>query len=90
MDSRAATAVVVDAGVLNNTHPYIVIKNSGDSSPNYTQRITVRRSIFLNWSGLADQSYLLVGEDGTASGCDLQVAGILELDRALREAGVMR
>jgi len=33
---------------------------------------------------------VLVGEDGTASGCDLQVAGILELDRALREAGVMR
>lgn len=48
----------------NNTWPYIVIKNSGNSNPNYTQRINVRRNIFQNWEGKSDQAYLLIGEDG--------------------------
>jgi hypothetical protein len=51
---------------LNNTHPYIVIKNSSNTNPDYTRRINLRRNIFLNWSGLADQSFLLIGEDGKA------------------------
>ncbi len=49
---------------LNSTHPYIVIKNSGDSNPSYTERIQVRRNIFQNWQGSSDQAYLLIGEDG--------------------------
>lgn len=49
---------------LNSTHPYIVIKNSGDSNPSFTERIQVRRNIFQNWQGKSDQAYLLIGEDG--------------------------
>ena len=47
---------------LNNTHPYLVIKNSGNAP--ITRRINVRRNIFLNWQGLNDQAFLLLGEDG--------------------------
>jgi len=47
----------------NNSHSFIVIKNSG-RTPNVTQRITLRRNVFLNWEGLPDQAYVLLGEDG--------------------------
>ena len=49
----------------NRTHPFIVIKNSSKSPANkgICRRITVRRNVFCNWQGRADQSYLLVGED---------------------------
>jgi len=49
----------------NRTHPYIVIKNSSKRPDNagVCRRITVRRNVFCNWQGGADQSYLLVGED---------------------------
>ncbi|MDR3182574.1 MAG: hypothetical protein LBT89_06590 [Planctomycetaceae bacterium] len=46
----------------NQSHSFIVIKNSGNT-PNVTQYITFRRNIFLNWSGLAHQAYILLGED---------------------------
>jgi hypothetical protein len=48
----------------NTTHPYVVIKNSSTSLPNYTKRINVRQNVFVNWQGASDQSYLLLGEDG--------------------------
>jgi len=49
----------------NRTHPFIVIKNSSKDPANSAicRRITVRRNVFCNWQGGADQSYLLVGED---------------------------
>ncbi len=46
----------------NNTHPFVLIKNSGREP--VTRRIKVRRNVFLNWEGLRDQPFLLVGEDG--------------------------
>jgi hypothetical protein len=46
----------------NRSHSFVVIKNSEDK-PDVTQYVTFRRNIFLNWSGLPDQAYLLLGED---------------------------
>jgi hypothetical protein len=47
----------------NQSHAFVVIKNSG-STPEVTRRIAFRRNIFLNWQGLGDEAYLLLGEDG--------------------------
>ncbi|MFB3890737.1 MAG: choice-of-anchor Q domain-containing protein [Phycisphaerae bacterium] len=75
-DINTVTDITIENNILLNdypgsgrpaqdqTHPFIVIKNSGDSSPDFTRRITVRGNVFQNWSGLNDQSYLLIGEDG--------------------------
>lgn len=46
---------------LNNTHPFILVKNSGREP--VTRRIRIRRNIFLNWEGARDQPFLLLGED---------------------------
>lgn len=46
----------------NNTHPFVLIKNSGREPVN--RRFKVRRNVFLNWEGLRDQPFLLIGEDG--------------------------
>jgi hypothetical protein len=48
--------------VVNATHPFVLIKNSG-ARPT-SRNFLVRGNIFLNWQGLADQPYLLLGEDG--------------------------
>ncbi len=45
------------------THPYFTIKNSGNSNPNTTKRIYVRRNIFTNWESANDQSYVQFAED---------------------------
>ncbi len=42
---------------------FICAKNSGDSSPNTTRNIRIRRNIFLNYQGMEDQAYVLIGED---------------------------
>ncbi len=42
---------------------FICAKNSGDSSPNTTKRIGIRGNIFLNYQGMNDQAYVLLGED---------------------------
>jgi hypothetical protein len=47
----------------NKSQAFVVIKNSG-STPDVTKRIAFRRNIFLNWQGLGDEAYLLLGEDG--------------------------
>ena len=47
----------------NQSHAFIVVKNSG-STPDVTQRIALRRNIFLNWQGLPDEAFILLGEDG--------------------------
>ncbi len=48
------------------TSSYIVIKDSNGTDDSYegSQRITVRRNIFLNWQGNLGTNFLLVGEDG--------------------------
>ncbi|MEE9617662.1 MAG: choice-of-anchor Q domain-containing protein [Anaerolineae bacterium] len=50
----------------NDTGSYIVIKDSnGDDDTNLgSQRITVRRNVFLNWEGSTGSNFVLVGEDG--------------------------
>jgi hypothetical protein len=48
--------------VANGTHPFVLIKNSGSRPA--SRNFLVRGNIFLNWQGLADQPYLLLGEDG--------------------------
>ena len=47
--------------VLNNTHPFVLIKNSG--SRQQSRNFLVRGNVFLNWQGLSDEPYLLLGED---------------------------
>ena len=47
--------------VTNATHPFVLIKNSG-STPR-SRNFVVRGNVFLNWQGLSDQPYLLLGED---------------------------
>jgi len=48
--------------VQNNTHPFVLIKNSG-SEP-VSRNFFVRRNVFFNWQGKSDQPFLLLGEDG--------------------------
>lgn len=51
---------------LNQSKQYIVIKDSNESADNPvgSQRITVRRNIFLNWQGQNDETIIQVGLDG--------------------------
>ncbi len=50
----------------NNTSGYIVIKdsNAGDDTNLGSERITVRRNVFLNWEGSTGSNFVLVGEAG--------------------------
>ena len=50
----------------NDTSSFIVIKdsNAGDDGQVGSERITVRRNVFLNWEGSAGSNFVLVGEDG--------------------------
>jgi hypothetical protein len=48
----------------NSCHSWIIIKNSEfEKNPAVTKNVTLRRNIFLNWSGLPDQAYILLGEE---------------------------
>lgn len=49
-----------------NTSGYIVIKDSNQDDDIFigSRNITVRRNIFLNWSGSTGSNFLLLGEDG--------------------------
>jgi hypothetical protein len=50
----------------NDTSGFIVIKdsNAGDDGQLGSERITVRRNVFLNWEGSSGSNFVLVGEDG--------------------------
>ena len=50
----------------NDTSGFIVIKdsNAGDDGQIGSERITVRRNVFLNWEGSSGSNFVLVGEDG--------------------------
>jgi hypothetical protein len=50
----------------NDTGSFIVIKdsNAGDDTNLGSERITVRRNVFLNWQGSTGSYFVLVGEDG--------------------------
>ena len=51
---------------LNDTSSFIVIKdsNAGDDGQLGSERIAVRRNVFLNWQGSTGENFVLIGEDG--------------------------
>jgi hypothetical protein len=50
----------------SETSSYIVIKDSNGTDDSYegSEKVTVRRNLFLNWQGNLGTNFLLVGEDG--------------------------
>jgi hypothetical protein len=78
MDVNSVTDVVIQDNVFfndfagsgrpnnNDTGSFIVIKdsNAGDDGQIGSERITVRRNVFLNWQGSAGANFVLTGEDG--------------------------
>lgn len=50
----------------NDTSSFVVIKdsNAGDDGQIGSERIAVRRNVFLNWQGSTGSNFVLVGEDG--------------------------
>ncbi len=52
----------------NDTSSYIVIKDSNGSADGRvgSERITVRRNVFLGWEGSTGSNFVLIGEDGQA------------------------
>lgn len=81
IDVNSVTDVVVQDNVFmndfagsgrtnaNDTSSYVVIKDSnGTSDTNLgSERITVRRNVYLHWEGSTGSYFVLVGEDGTAN-----------------------
>jgi hypothetical protein len=77
MDVNGVTDVVIQDNIFfncyecsnrintNESKQYIVIKDSNEvNEPVGSQRITVRRNIFLNWQGQNDETIIQVGLDG--------------------------
>ncbi len=78
MDVNSVTDVVIQDNIFfndfagsgrpngNNTASFIVIKDSNGSDDGQigSERITVRRNVFLNWEGSTGSNFVLVGEDG--------------------------
>lgn len=78
IDINSVTDVVVQDNVFfndfagsgrvngNNTSSYIVIKDSNADHDTVigSERITVRRNVFLNWEGSTGANFVLIGEDG--------------------------
>ena len=78
IDVNSVTDVVIQDNVFFNdfagsgrtdttiTGPFIVIKDSNgtDDSNLGSERITVRRNVFLNWEGSDGANFVLIGEDG--------------------------
>ncbi len=78
IDANSVTDVVIQDNIffndfagsgrtnINNTSSFIVIKDSNASSDDVlgSQRVTVRRNIFLNWQGSSGSNFVLIGEDG--------------------------
>ena len=77
MDINSVTDVVIQDNILfndfpgsgrtpNQTKSFIVIKdsNEGDDGLLGSERVTVRRNIFMNWEGAEGESFIKVGNDG--------------------------
>lgn len=47
----------------NNTHPFVLVKSSTSDANRASRNVNIRRNVFLNWQGSADQPFLLLGED---------------------------
>jgi hypothetical protein len=78
MDVNSVTDVVIQDNIFfndfagsgrvnaNDTSSFIVIKDSNDNDDGLegSERITVRRNVFLNWEGGGGSNFVLIGEDG--------------------------
>jgi hypothetical protein len=78
MDVNSVTDVVIQDNIFfndyeasgrlnqNNSKQFIVIKDSNGAEDGLigSQRVTVRRNIFLNWEGQDDETFIQVGLDG--------------------------
>ena len=77
LDINSVTDVIIQDNILfndfpgsgrtaNTTKSFIVIKDSNEGADGLlgSERVTVRRNIFLNWEGEAGESFLKVGNDG--------------------------
>ena len=78
IDVNSATDVVIEDNLFfndfagsgrangNDTSSFIVVKdsNGGDDSNLGSERVTVRRNVFLNWEGSSGSNFVLCGEDG--------------------------
>jgi len=78
IDANSVTDVVIQDNVFfndfqgsgrtnrNDTGSFIVIKdsNGADDTNLGSERVTVRRNVFLNWEGTTGTYFVLIGEDG--------------------------
>lgn len=53
----------------NDTSAFIVVKDSNGDSDGIegSERITIRRNVFLNWEGSTGSNFVLLGEDGQST-----------------------
>jgi hypothetical protein len=81
MDVNSVTDVIIQDNIFfndfagsgrtntNDTSAFVVIKDSNgtDDTVLGSQRITVRRNVFLNWEGSIGYGFIQIGEDATAN-----------------------
>ena len=60
-----AAAVSISSSSINQTHGFIVVKNSGAVSE--SRRTQISNNVFLNFQGGSGSNVILLGEDGLAS-----------------------
>ncbi|MEX2498798.1 MAG: hypothetical protein WD397_07975 [Wenzhouxiangellaceae bacterium] len=75
IDINSVVDVTVQDNVFMNTadrpdtSSFVVVKDSNGSEDTVlgAQQVTIRRNVFLNWYGSSGQSFVRLGEDGTAN-----------------------
>ena len=75
IDINSVVGVTVQDNIFMNTaerpdtSSFVVIKDSNGDSDTVlgTRQVVVRRNVFLNWHGSSGQSFVRLGEDGTAN-----------------------